>query len=227
MFPYIKTLVFILFMLSVGFTWRYEYWLLYHLSFGVLFVLALFIAFTFVVGFYLKDNTHATLRAIGAVYEKLFQYTALAQGVFYTTLVFYLVGTTVNREVPLPDFDREFMFSWMYGSNYATLLIYGLALLPMLLFFQKLSFWGYLIAFAIACAGVGVPIVFMAAEAEMKALHAKMGAIFTYVFIFLQLGLSALGMHSIVLIGKTQKQKAKKKNASLSNTGRERYPKQS
>jgi hypothetical protein len=221
MFPYIKTLVFILFMLAVGFTLRYEYWLLYHLSFGVLFIVALFIAFTFVVGFYLNDSINATLRAIGAVYEKLFQYTALAQGVFYTTLVFYVLGTTVNREVPLPDFDREFMFSWMYGSSYTTLLVYGLALLPMLLFFQKLSFWGYLIAFVIACGGVGVPILFMAAEAEMKELYAKMGAIFTYVFIFLQLGLSALGMHSIVLIGKTQEEK-KKKSARLSNTRRER-----
>jgi hypothetical protein len=60
-------------MLALGFTWRYEYWLLYHLSYGALFVLALFIVFTFLMGLYLKDSTNDVLRAIGKGYEKLFQ----------------------------------------------------------------------------------------------------------------------------------------------------------
>lgn len=201
MLSYLKTLVFILFMLSVGFTWRYEYWLLYHLSFGVLFVLALFIAFTFVVGFYLKDSQNALLKTIGEIYEKLFQYTALAQGVFYTTLVFYVVGTTVNGDVPLADFDRQFMFDWMYGSGYATLLVY-VSLLAMLLFFQKLSALGYLLAAFIAVLGVAQPIYFFAAEAQVRSAHANYGGFFTYAFIFSQLALSAAGMYSMVLLGK-------------------------
>jgi hypothetical protein len=194
---YFKTLLFILFMLSVGFTWRYEYWLLYHLSYGVLFVLAMFIAFTFLVGFYLKDSTNVVLRAIGEVYEKLFQYTALAQGVFYTTLVFYVVGTVVDGEVPLPDFDRQFMFEWMFGSNYATVLVYG-ALLCMLLFFQRLSAVGYLLTLLIAVVGVGVPVLFFSCEDQVKTLHAKHGALFVYAFIFSQLALSATSMHAMI-----------------------------
>jgi len=206
MLSYLKTLVFILFMLSVGFTWRYEYWLLYHLSFGVLFVLALFIAFTFVVGFYLKDSKNATLKMIGEIYEKLFQYTALAQGVFYTTLVFYVVGTTVNGDVPLADFDRQFMFDWMYGSGYATLLVY-VSLLAMLLFFQKLSPQGYMFAAFIAVLGIAQPIYFFASETRVRGLHANYGGFFTYSFIFAQLALSAAGMYSMVLLGKQKKQK--------------------
>ncbi|MFZ5630902.1 MAG: hypothetical protein ACOY5B_17345 [Spirochaetota bacterium] len=209
MLNYLRTLVFILFMLSLGFTWRYQYWLLYHLSFGALFVLALFIAFTFVVGFYLKDSTNTFLKALGEVYEKLFQYTALAQGVFYTTLVFYVVGTTVNREIPLPDFDRQFMFDWMYGSGYATLLVY-VSLLAMLLFFQKLSPQGYLLAAFIATFGVALPIYMFAAEPRVKNLHAQHGGFFTYTFILTHLTLSAAGMYSMVLIGKKNQQKRKK-----------------
>ncbi|AFM12524.1 hypothetical protein [Turneriella parva] len=206
MLGYLKTLTFILFMLSLGFTWRYEYWLLYHLSFGALVVLALFIGFTFVVGFYLKDSTNAALNAIGKVYETLFQYTALAQGVFYTTLVFYVVGTTVNGDMPLPDFDRQFMFDWMYGSGFATLLVY-VSLLAMLLFFQKLSPQGYLLAAFIAAVGAALPIYFFAAENQVRSLHANYGGFFTYSFIFSHLALSAAGMYSMVLIGKQKKQK--------------------
>ena len=203
MMDFLKTLVFILFMLAVGFTWRYEYWLLYHLSFGALFVLAIFIALTFVVGFYLKDAANQTLKTIGLVYEKLFQYTALAQGVFYTTLIFYVVGTAVNREMPLPDFDKKFTFEWMYGSNYATLLVYG-ALLCMLLFFQKLTATGYLLSFLIFCVGVGIPVTFFAAEQKMKTLHGNFGGYFSFAFVFTQLGLSAAGMFSMVLIGRAK-----------------------
>lgn len=208
MIKYFKTLLFILFMLSVGFTWRYECWLLYHLSYGALLVLALFIALTFLVGFYLKDSTNVVLRAIGEVYEKLFQYTALAQGVFYTTLVFYVVGTVVDGEVPLPDFDRQFMLEWMFGSNYATVLVYG-ALLCMLLFFQRLSVGGYLLAFFIAAVGVGVPVLFFAAEARMKLIYESQIKIFAWVFIFSQLTLSAAGMYSMVLLGKSKSIKGK------------------
>ncbi len=209
MLKYLRTLVFIVFMLSVGFTWRYEYWLLYHLSYGVLFVLALFIAFTFFVGFYLKDSQSAGLRAIGEVYENLFQYTALAQGVFYTTLVFYVVGTAVNSEIPLPDFDRQFMFEWMFGSNYATALVYG-ALLCMLLFFQRLSAVGYLLALAIAALGVGIPVLFFAAEARMRLIYENQIKIFAWAFIFSQLALSAAGMYSMVLLGKLKPTRDKK-----------------
>jgi hypothetical protein len=204
MLSYLKTLTFILFMLSLGFTWRYEYWLLYHLSYGVLVVLALFIGFTFAVGFYLKDSKNAALKTIGEVYEKLFQYTALAQGVFYTTLVFYVVGTVVNGEVPLTDFDRQFMFDWMYGSGVATLLVY-VSLLAMLLFFQKLSPQGYLLAAFIAALGVALPICFFAAETQVRNLHANYGGFFTYSFIFTQLSLSAAGMYSMVLLGKQKR----------------------
>ncbi len=204
---YFKSLIFIVFMLSVGFTWRYEYWLLYHLSFGVLFVLAVFIAFTILIGFYLKDSQNTWLRAIGEVYEKLFQYTALAQGVFYTTLVYYVVGTVVNADVPLADFDRQFMFEWMYGTNFATLLVYG-ALLCMLLFFQRLSVCGYLLAFFIAILGIGLPVLFFEAEAQMKLFYEKQIKVFAWLFIFSQLALSAAGMYSMVLLGRSKQQRA-------------------
>lgn len=210
MVSYLKTLIFILFMLSLGFTWRYEYWLLYHLSFGAALVLGFFIAFTFVVGFYLKDSANPLLKAIGEVYEQLFKYTALAQGVFYTTLVFYIVGTTINFEVPLPDFDRQFMFDWMYGSGYATLLVYG-SLTAMLLFFQRLSLQGYLFAAFIAAFGVGLPIYMFVAEGRVKDLHAQHSGLFTYAFIAIQVALSAAGMHSMVLIGKSKQKKPKNK----------------
>jgi hypothetical protein len=107
---------------------------------GVLVVLALFIAFTFAVGFYLKDSQNAAAeRPSARSMRNCFNTLRSRKGVFYTTLVFYVVGTTVvNGEVPLTDFDRQFMFDWMYGSGYATLLVY-VSLLAMLLFFQKLS----------------------------------------------------------------------------------------
>ncbi len=182
-------------MLSVGFTWRHEYWLLYHLSFGVLFVLAVFIAFTILIGFYLKDSQNTWLQAIGEVYERLFQYTALAQGVFYTTLVYYVVCTVVNADLPLADFDRQFMFEWMYGTNFATLLVYG-ALLCMLLFFQRLSMAGYLLAFFMAVLGIGLPVLFFEAEGKMKLFYEKQSKVFSWLFIFSQLALSAAGMYS-------------------------------
>ena len=209
MLSYLKTLAFILFMLAVGFTWRYEYWLLYHISFGVLFVLALFIAFTFVVGFYLKDSANPTLAALGQTYEKLFQYTALAQGVFYTTLVFFILGTTVNREIPIPDFDKKFTFDWIYGSNYATLLIYG-ALLCMLWFFQRLSLAGYALTLIIAMGGLGVPILFFMAETRLRDFHAQYADSFSYGFILIQLALSATGMQAVKIVG-ISKNKTKQK----------------
>jgi hypothetical protein len=130
------------------------------------------------------------------------------QGVFYTTLVFYVVGTVVNREVPLPDFDQQFMFEWMFGSNYATVLVYG-ALLCMLLFFQRLSAVGYLWALFVALLGVGVPVLFFAADGRIKLIYENQIKVFAWAFIFSQLALSAAGMYSMVLLGKSKSIKGK------------------
>jgi hypothetical protein len=66
---YLAMLVYLLFTAQIGLTWRFHYLLLYHLSFGVLFVLALLIGLTFVIGFYLKDSPSMILQTVGKGYE--------------------------------------------------------------------------------------------------------------------------------------------------------------
>lgn len=195
---YFTMLVYLLFMAQIGLTWRFHYLLLYHLSFGVLFVLALLIGLTFVIGFYLKDSPSMILQTVGKGYELLFTYTAPMQGVLYTTLVFFVVGSTINRELPLIEFEKSFMFDWLYGTNYATWLVYGLGFTFPLFFFQTNTPLGYVLATLIGILSWGIAIAFFFFEEKMRIFYDQHTKLMIWSHIGVQIFLSVASMYAML-----------------------------
>ena len=191
-------LIYLIFMVQISLTWRFHYLLLYHLSFGVLFVIGLLIAFTFVVGFYLKDSSNIVLQTIGKGYEFLFTYTAPLQGVLYTTLVFFVVGSTINLELPLIEFEKKFMFDWLYGTNYVTWLVYGLGFVFPLFFFHSNTPFSYFLTVLIGIFSWGLAIAFFFFEEEMKLLYEQHTRLAIWSHLFIQLFLSVASMYAML-----------------------------
>jgi hypothetical protein len=213
MVNYLTVLIYLVFMAQISLTWRFHYLLLYHLSFGVLFIIALLIALSFAIGFYLKSSKNIALQTIGKGYELLFSYTAPMQGVLYTTLVFFIVGSVINLELPIIDFEKKFMFDWLYGTNYATWIIYGLGFTFPLFIFQSNTQLGYFLATLIGLLSWGLAIAFFFFEQEMHLLYEQYAQLMIWSHIFIQIFLSLASMY--VMLHQKNEKKSKKKQKLL------------
>lgn len=199
---YLIGLIFILFLAQIGFTWHFTYLLYYYLSYGIIALLIPLIIAPFFIVTYLKKHSNPLYKKAGNILDKLAMYTAMMQGVFYTTLVFLIIG---GLTIASPDFnDRtKFMFEWIAGSLYTTYIIYGIG--GFLLFFSKHNFVGYFLCILTLLYGWGSLIVILQFEKELQEwyyAHTTLGNILYFVS---QLLFSFLFMYIMLLSGKNIK----------------------
>jgi hypothetical protein len=154
------------------------------------------------------------LQAIGTVYEQVFMYTAPMQGVLYTTLVFFVVGGAINAELPLPAFERAFMFDWLYGTYYATWLVYGLGFTCMLLFFQSNTALTLVLSLLIGAISWGIGVFCFFFEPTLRAIYEANMSVVMYLHIAIQIFLSTASMYAALHSATILQRKAKPRKKS-------------
>ncbi len=115
-------------MAQVWFTWRYHYNFLYHLSWPLIVIIGMWIAANIFFSQWLVDHPNPYVRAFGKAYQTVFGLTACMQGVFYVTLIYYVLGVSVY-----PEQATLYWFDWIYAMTDASWIIYGIGFAPMIM----------------------------------------------------------------------------------------------
>jgi len=189
---YLAGLLIVLLLAEIGLTWRFTIFLYYYLSFGIIALLIPLIVAPVFLGLYLEKHSNPTYRQAGKIFNKAFGYTALMQGVFYTTLVFMILGGVA---VQSPDFSSStrFMFDWIMGSMYTSFLIYGLA--GFMLFWSKHNFLRYFLAACVVLYGWGGLVLVMGFEKQFATWYYAHTTLGNILYFSSQLLCSFLYMH--------------------------------
>jgi hypothetical protein len=192
---YLVGLLFVLLLAEIGLTWRFTVLLYYYLSFGIIALLIPIIIAPIFLGMYLKKHSNPLYRRTGEVFDKLFGYTAIMQGIFYITLIFMIVG---GLTIATPSFEdtRKFMFEWIMGSMYASFLIYGLA--GFMLFWSKNNFISYILCICVLIYGWGGFILVMEFEKEFSTWYYAHTVLGNILYFCSQLLFSFLYMHLMI-----------------------------
>lgn len=187
MLRFIKLLLFFAFMSQVWFSWHFHFRLMYHIAFGIIPFMAMWIAATLFFGMWLKKSENPTVRALGESYEAVFSLTAPMQGVFYVTTVFYVLGAAV-----IPSAAELYWIDWMYGMSYASWIVYGIGFASFLMVATTL--WSKCLMLVVVGLGWAGFVYFMGWETEARQAYNSHPKIFTVIFFAAQFFMSVTSM---------------------------------
>lgn len=189
------------FVLAQIFTVKYFwYQLMLHVAWGMIPLVGFWVAANVFLGMWMSKHPNPRIQQIAKVYERIFAYTAPFQGCFFTTLVFWVMGS-----VDIGEIQPIFLFDWEYGMSYSAWLVFGVGFALPLLFFERRILSGLFIALC----SWGLVIAFFFYEEAMRAFALEHPFVFSLGITGSQLLMSIFSMHALFNgnVNGSQKQK--------------------